>query len=335
MANTQSSDIRRKVIDRCLCGGNKYTLKEIMQKCNSALEIHGKSPVTSKNTFISDLNHISDTYDIEIVKEQSGHDVYYSYSDPNFSIYKVPINDEQAAYLSQALMMLNSFSGLPQADWLSDLAEKIELSIDINTMSEKMVAFSDNPDLVGKEHFTTLLRAIQQHRVLKLTYADYKSHRAIAVTVHPYYLKQYNNRWFLLGYNDQYESISTYAFDRIEKIGYANIDYIPNHFVDFEEYFKPMIGVTRKTDSKPEKIRFWVSKSTQPYIKSKKLHHTQKRISNDADGAVFEIEVIINYELKQQLLSYGKDLVVLSPQHLHDEIKKILQQSTDNYNAFR
>ena len=71
MANTQSSDIRRKVIDRCLCGGNKYTLKKIMQKCNSALEIHGKRPVTSKNTFISDLNHISDTYDIEIVTEQS------------------------------------------------------------------------------------------------------------------------------------------------------------------------------------------------------------------------------------------------------------------------
>lgn len=334
MPNSRSSDIRLKVIDRCLRGNNRFTLKTIMEKCNSELVFDGRQPITSKATYLDDFLHIESVYGIEIVKQRVGRQIHYYYSDPDFSIFRVPLNDEQAVNLMQTLTLLQGFEGLPNTKWLEDLIEKFKISINVDTLTEHVVGFDDNIDLKGRDKFAPLLQAITHKQAIVLTYHSFNTRHSFRATIHPYFIKQYNKRWFLFGWNHERQLLSNFAFDRIEKIEPSSVVYIPNINIDFFNYFDEMVGVSRHVDSITQKVRFWVSKHNQPYVETKPIHGTQKRLSQDETGAVFEIDVIINFELKQLLLSHGMNLVVLSPQKLRAEMIENLKASLNNYDSF-
>ena len=144
-------------------------------------------------------------------------------------------------------------------------------------------------------------------------------------------MKQYNSRWFVLGYNAKYEALTTFALDRIITIEKAAVKFIPNEKYNFEEYFRHVIGVTVYPQD-PEEVLIEVKKTLYPYISSKPLHPSQHlvRLTDDGD-AVISINVIPNYELKQLVLSHGDRMTVLSPQHLRDEICEELQRIINNY----
>ena len=149
-------------------------------------------------------------------------------------------------------------------------------------------------------------------------------------TIHPYFLKQYNNRWFVLGYNQKYEALTCFALDRIIAIHKANVTFIPNTKYDFEQYFKDVVGVT-VFPSKVEEVLIEVDKSLYPYISSKPIHHSQTLVRYTPEGnAIISLHVIPNYELKQLLISHGHRVAVISPQQLREEMceemRKILQK---------
>ena len=61
-----------------------------------------------------------------------------------------------------------------------------------------------------------------------------------------------------------------------------------------------------------------------PYVITKPLHHTQKLLSNEADGKIFSIKVILNFELEGKLLGFGAKIKVLGPRILVKQIKQQL-----------
>lgn len=322
------------MIDKCLRGSNHYTLKTIMEKCNEQLRFDGRKEVTSKATFLEDFLHIETHYDAEIVKEKVGRQVRYYYADPKFSIFSLPLNDEQSANLMQTLTLLKGFEGMPNTRWLEDLIEKFRDMLNVDSLTEPVVGFDDNLDLKGRDKFAPLLNAIVKKRVIAITYRNFKAEKSFIATVHPYYLKQYNKRWFLFGWNAEKGLLSNFAFDRIEKIEPLEKEYRHNDEINFFDYFDEMVGVSRQVDSECQKVRFWVSKGTQPYVETKPIHGSQRLVSQDERGAVFEIDVIINFELKQLLLSHGANLAVLSPAALRNEMTENLKKTLNNYNSF-
>ena len=136
-----------------------------------------------------------------------------------------------------------------------------------------------------------------------------------------------------MGKTEGYDTVSTLAFDRIEDIKpYDGFDYKPNVEIDFnDDYFSDMIGVTKPLDETKRKVRLKVSKGLYPYIATKPLHETQKIKGRDDAGVEIEIEVYINYELKQLILSYGDGIKVLSPESLRNELKTRLENALMNY----
>lgn len=89
-------------------------------------------------------------------------------------------------------------------------------------------------------------------------------------------MKQYNNRWFLFGFNEEFKEMSNLAIDRIISLNEINLKYRTNNEIDFEEYFEDVVGVTIRTDVPIEKVLIKVTNEVWPYIKSKPLHGSQK-----------------------------------------------------------
>lgn len=330
MSNTKGALIRQKVIDRCLQSERGYSTAEMMEKCNDALDDRGYPLISSLNTIREDIQEISNSYCVNVVQVNKGsRSKRYHYADRNFSIYSSPLSDSDIANLNEIIQDICIFEGRPQLEWLADIGFRLQSSID----KEPVVVYDENPDLKGMEFFQPLFDAIKKKQALKLTYKNFKKDSETQSCIHPYMLRQYNKRWFLIAMTEGFENnLSNYALDRIVDIEEADIAYKPcDGRFDLSTYYNNVIGVTVPAHGVVENIELWVSNSLYPYIASKPIHHSQELVKEDEDGKVISLQLIPNYELEQLVLSYGSGIKVLSPEPLREKIKEKLKKSLENY----
>lgn len=332
MANTKNSSIREMIIDRCLSDFKRYySTKDMMELCNRVLEEEGYAIVTSPNTIRTDMDNISNRWKVGIVEIKQGRNKYYRYEEEGFSIYRSPLSESELTQLSQTLLVLSRFQGLPQFEWISELNARFKSTLMMNIDTRTVIAFEENLDAKGKEHIGPLFDAIIHRQPLELVYKRFTSSQSRSYVVHPYYLKQHGNRWYLLcGYHD-YAHITTFALDRIISYQPLSIPYIENKKVDFTEYFDDVIGIFVEPHQQPEKVQLWVSSLQYPYVETKPLHGTQKVISREESGVVVQIEVQVNEELVSLILSLGEHMKVLSPPGLREEVKERLLLALSAY----
>lgn len=329
MANVKNGAYREMIIDRCLRNRRGFSTLEIMEKCNEALYRRGEPQITATNTVRNDILSIESRYGILVESVKEGRNVRYRYEDPDFSIYNTPFSEEEIAQLAQSVAVLRRFDGMPGFEWVNELNAHIQSAV--NTENKSVVGFHDNKQLKGIEFFTPLFEYINRRQPVVINYQTYKGTVIIAV-VHPYFLKQYNQRWYLFGRNDEYGNISNFPLDRINTIEQSEVTYIPNEDIDFQTYFDNVIGVSVDHSTKPEEIEILVSPEQLPYILSKPLHHTQKVLQNNPDGsAIISITVIPNFELIQLLLSFGERFTVLSPESIRQKISTRIEKNLKNY----
>jgi predicted DNA-binding transcriptional regulator YafY len=265
-------------------------------------------------------------WSIPLERLKDGKKTYYRYSDPEFSINNSPLTETEAEQLRSALLILSRFKGAPQFEWVEEIIPKMEQTFGLRNHAEEIISFEENRYLKGIDLLAPLFEAILNKKPLRITYQPFKAEKINISVIHPYYLKQYNNRWYLLGQTARFKDLSVRALDRIEKIEEVDEPFIENTRYDFKEYFEDIIGINRGKDNQPEKITLWFAPGKAPYIQTKPIHGSQKVKKNDEDGLVITIEVIVNYELKSLLLSFGKEVKVLSPQSLDRQLKEMAYQ---------
>lgn len=337
MANTKGSGERQRVIDECLQSTRGFSYEEMKERCNVVLERRGFAPVTALNTIRADVEEIENKYgeDATVEMIKVGRFKRYRYKKEGFSIYKAALPAEDLEHLKEMMDALSIYEGRPQFEWISDLMGRLQSTTSIVTQDkEPIVGFDENIDLKGREHFQPLMNLIKEKKAVRLTYRSFKSDKDLVVTFHPYYLRQYNNRWFVFGELDNRSDLTNYALDRIVEIKEACTPYRPNNGrYDFNEYFSDMIGVSRRPGAESQKIQILVREDQYPYIKTKPIHGTQKVVEDRGEaGVVIQIDVIPNFELEQLLLSYGEYVTVLSPQTLRDTIAKRVMDCNNKYN---
>ena len=330
MANVKNGAFRESIIDRCLQSRRGYSTQEIFDKCNDALERRGELPISALNTIRNDILSIENRWHIVVEQIRSGREIRYRYEDPHFSIFNTPLNEEEIAQLTQSVSMLRRFEGMPGFEWIEEMSAHLQETV--SASPEPVIGFDENKELKGMSFFTPLFKAIAEKKAIKIKYHTYRSDRVIEGVVHPYYLKEYNQRWFLFALNDEYKDLSIYALDRIEAVGKSSVRFIPNTDIDFSHYFDNVIGVSVKSDESPQTVKIWVDKEQLPYTLSKPLHKSQTVIEENEDGsAIIAIKVIPNFELEQLLLSFGERFEILSPPSLRDRISARIKKNIGKY----
>lgn len=324
--------IRYWAYDKCLKNrGIKYTWMDLQKIANEDLADRDYQPI-GKTQFFKDIKALRESpwlAPIETYKE--GSHSYYRYSDPDYSIRKQQLSEVEAEQLKSALMVLSRFKGMPQFDWVHEIIPKIEQSFKLDGGQKEILGFDQNIDLKGIEYLGQLFNSILYKRVLKISYRSFTSNEVKDQTIHPYFLKQFNNRWFLFGKNTDFEGISNLALDRIENVTESTQEYLVNINYNFEEYFESIIGVTKPVGKEPELIKLWFSPTQAPYILTKPLHGTQKKKLHDETGLIVTIEVIPNVELEQLILRHGEHCHVVEPAELRVKVFNRLQNALEKY----
>jgi predicted DNA-binding transcriptional regulator YafY len=152
--------------------------------------------------------------------------------------------------------------------------------------------------------------------------------------VHPYLLKLFNHRWFLIGHLHaspiQGTPLSTYALDRIEAVGVGKEAYRP-HDIDFNAHFQDVIGVSRPADATAELVRLRLSPTRAPYVLTKPFHASQHVTAEDETGIEVCIKVVVNQELITVLLGFGPDLEVIEPATLRSALARKYAEAHEKY----
>lgn len=336
MATNKNAFIRYKVLDSCFRNtGKRYFINNLIDECNKVLtEINPSFSGISRRQIFEDISFMesNEGWNIDLQKLRDGKKVYYCYSDSSFSINNMPLNEVEINQLQSALDILSQFKGMPQFEWVHELVPKLKQGLILQQKTETIIEFDNNQYLKGIQNIGVLHNAIHYKKVLKINYQPFENDLPFNLLFHPYYLKQYNNRWFLFGLNPENGKYDwNLALDRIVNITETNENYQKNDQIDWSEYFEDIIGVTKPIDAMVENITLHFYGRTGKYIESKPLHGSQK--SNWINQNILEVrlQLIINYEFERLILSYADSVKVMVPISLTNQIKNRLDNSQKLY----
>src|SRR5690554_2426872 len=336
MATNKHATIRYHALDRCFSNhGRRFFMEDLIKECNDAIyEFTGIEDGVKRRQIYDDITFMESEqgWSIPLERHKDGRRVYYRYSDKSFSIKNQGINHTEAEQLKETLAILTRFKGMPQFEWIEEMQIRLEDTFKLKGNIQSSVGFEQNPFLKGLNHFTGIFNAIQHERALIIAYQGYRQESSIRVIFHPWYLKQYNNRWFLFGLNEDNQSITNFALDRIIEFEESKIKYRKNDEVNFDEFFDDVIGVTVKRDAPIEKLLIKLSKEIWPYIESKPLHGSQKIKSRTETEILIELAVQINHELVALLFSYMDATEVIEPESLRERFKSLSEAVYKKYN---
>lgn len=312
---------------------NHYSVYDLVFECSEALDLPTGEEIT-REQILKDIRFMEsakswnvklDRYKIEGKKR-----TFFRYKDPNFSICNFPFTEEQCQQIQATVDALNAFEGLPEFTGINDCLSKLKLYA-IKTETRPCFSLEHNELLKGIEYLTPLFNAIQNNSVLKIRYHDF-GEKPQTLTFHPQFLKQYNNRWFVMGCKEERPGkIRPLSLDRIEGIEPAPEYNYRNTNTDWDEYFDDMVGVSTSTKTPVETVHFLVYGKTAHYIENNPLHGSQVNHWIDENTLDIKLKVKINKELERILLSYAPDIRLLAPAQLVKTHREQLAEAIKRY----
>lgn len=333
---------RLRILDKLLSdAGHEYTMNQIIGEVRAEV----KSAI-DRYAVMRDLKFIEEILGIEVVKKKRSIDnrrnnrryntYCYHYKDPEHSLFRIDLTDEERAFLGNALALLD-MKGIANTKMFRELRLK-------TAESNSIISFTKNPleKTIGTI-MSNLINNIRHKEVISFKLRDrLHSSNMPRHHVHPWYLREYNRRWYLFGFDDEEKKIKHYALDRIKgTISHLNKVYIePTESID--EILKDVIGISTP-ESNPIEVVYWVSEESVDYVSRKPIHHSQTEISPEESikykkicqvgGKYFKIFCKNNYELRREMMSFGPDLIILSPDSLRRQVKDTLGQMLGYYNS--
>ena len=336
-ANKQAA-LRYQIINRCL--RNKYkpypSKEDLRQACEDAL-FNSSGDRISMSTIDKDIyalrNDLTLGYEapIKFSKEYGG----YFYEDPEYSIDKFPLGEEHLEAIRFAAATLEQFKDTPLFSQFESVIGKISDRVNITSVNEKSVdqyvQFEWAPKAGGAEFLPELFGAIQERKEIEIEYASFESGVPKPYTIQAYLLKEYRNRWYLIGYALEKSFFATFALDRLKSVHITDETFKKDEGFDSNKFFKHSFGITSSHEAEVWKVRLKFSPRAGQYIKSQSLHPSQQIIEDTADYLTVSYELMPSYELEQAILGFGEEIEVLGPQALRDRITERLSKASDAY----
>lgn len=327
MPKNKSAYERYLVIDSCLCNPyREYTVYDLIEQCREKLGVD-----VSRRTILDDIRYIKEEWadrGIEILKFRNGkNQVFFRYKDLTKNIRNSWLSYIEAQQLQETIEMLGRIKGSPQFEWVDEIMARLEDHFNLANNHQGVIGLEQNVDIEGVKYINPLFGYIVNKQCVEVQYCKF-SGEEFTWQIHPYYIKQYNQRWFLLGSNDQYANLVTIPLDRIVSVKSIDMPYRSSD-INFDEYFDDVIGVTIPQDRDVEEVVLRFSANRFPYVRSKPMHLSQR--IKDAEQGIISIKVIPNKELISQIFSFGPDVEVIAPESLREEMKLKTQQLTEKY----
>jgi hypothetical protein len=328
MPVVKSARLRERIIDEALRSTfRKYTAEDIKNKVNNELGTD-----VSIATIYADIKHIKDEYDAKIVRNSRSQ---LCYEDPEFSIEKAPLDDEDKKLLDMATTIFRIFSNSPIFGKFEHTINKI-LTGSAITKSERnrmdCIQPEQNISVIGVQYIEPILNAILEQNAIEIEYQKAGQEPETKV-ISPYILKQVDGHWYMIGFDNLKTSLTkNYSLDKILAVKVSKEDYYIDDSFDASQFFKYSYGIYHNYKDKPQKIKLAFK---EPYINAVINYplspYQTHSLSKDGKTLTVNLELYDSYEIVQEILKYGASVKVLAPASLAKKIKEIAEEVVKSY----
>ena len=212
--------------------------------------------------------------------------------------------------------------------WLFNTLTVSNLMLESVSIKDK-VLFEGIPD--GEQYLPDILEALKKNMVLGMTYQSYTHDEANTFEVEPYCLKVFKQRWYLVARSPYYDKVMIYPLDRVQSLRLTDTCFkYPKNFYA-EEFFEDCFGIIADQSVEIETVKFKVSARQANYLRSLTLHQTQREIKRTDEYSIFTVRLRPTFDFRQEILSQGSDIEVLSPKWFRDEVAEISKRMWNKY----
>ena len=371
MPSNKNAVIRYMYLDQMLSDRyHKYTCEDLLKKVNERLEFAGYPTIggdrsdydryikSGKRVIQLDIQALQEApFNMEIdCSERIDGAPVYRYADQTQSLFSKQISDDEKRLLQEVLNTLGQFSGLDNFEWLQDLQDKLndkrsfgrgEYDLD-DRQGRRIISFSANEYLAGKDYLGLLFSLISNKKVVDVAYQPFGQEERV-IRLYPYLLKQYNDRWYLIGTplaSEQKEYRKDFyvnlPLDRmndiqaVEGVGYVECE------EDFEERYEDIIGLTfYEEEPLQDKIILAVKESFHGYVETSPLHGSQVRLRAEEqmemhakypaldEYAFYKLSLRLNREFYSTVYRLCPEVIIVSPEEIRDKMVADYSQIID------
>lgn len=299
---------------------------KLLKRLEIVLNILQNQPGISKADI---LNKLQDRYDFvtsertlerdfKALTDEFGIDVIYSKDSNGYSLDTE--NQESVESLLKFIELIH-------------IGELFKEGLDDFELLKDKIELEDSSKFKGIDYLKDILLAIKKKKQIQFTHENYWNETEKEYTITPLLLKEYLNRWYVVGVPAGGVEIRTFGIDRIENFKIGKVSKIKRK--DYEkqlDQFVNIIGLNYTAHHKVEKVSLRVYAKQIKYLESLPLHHSQKiELEAGAEYGLVTYHLIPNYEFTIEILKMNAMAEVLEPQWFRDKILDMILGMISNY----
>ena len=247
-------------------------------------------------------NEIQEIFDVEICCNKSRGNIYY-----------IENKDDISDGFTRK-WLLNAMAVHAMMDQAQDISE--------------CVLYEDIPE--GTQYLSMIVDAISQRTQLQMTYHSFNRQEQYELTLAPYCLKVFKQRWYVAGRPSTHPNeIRIYALDRVQVMRPTMEGFIYPEDFDAKQFFAPYYGVFR--NATPTKVLIEANEKSAQFLRLLPLHESQKELRKFQGNAFFEYHIAPTLDFIQELRTHGTDIRVREPEELVEIFREEARKAYEMY----
>ncbi len=187
----------------------------------------------------------------------------------------------------------------------------------------------------GTEHLEPLLQAIKGNLQVQFSYQLFWGPKPLLRTVEPYALKEYQNRWYVIGREAGEAGTKTFALDRLQELQITDQKFEYPQDYRVADAYEHSFGIYSSAGREPAEIILSFEPVQGQYIRTLPLHPSQQIIADTEEELRIRLRLCIAPDFTMKLLSFGDSVKVISPAGLAGEIRKAHQSAAAQYERLK
>jgi predicted DNA-binding transcriptional regulator YafY len=326
--------LRYKIIDACISSkGRPYpSMEDIIDVCHEKLGHEFHTSTIQKDILAMKYDELLG-YHAPIRYSRSNQGYYYE--DKDYSIHSIPLNSSELDSLEAFADILSAFTGSRISENYNQAVQKIFASLKEKTVKQdrrKVIQTDSQINHKGFEHFEFFLHSIVEKIPVCFIHYSYSKRCFNSIIAHPVLLKEFQNRWYLVGYSEQHKCLRTFGLDRICSPLMMRTAFhdTPDEITD--KYFSDIYGVYPLPGAKKQKIKFIASPLISEYIKANPIHTSQSiEKVKDSGHILFELTLIPSQELLNYFTQFSASINVVAPEFLYKNLCEAIRKANIFY----
>lgn len=190
------------------------------------------------------------------------------------------------------------------------------------------VLYEDIPE--GTQYLSLIVDAIRHRTQLQLTYHNFNRQEQYELTLSPYCLKVFKQRWYVAGCPSTHPNETRiYALDRVQTMRPTDQNFIYPKKFDAKTFFAPYYGVFR--NATPTKVIIEATPASTQFLRLLPLHDSQKELRQFHGNTFFEYYIAPTLDFIQELRTHGTDIRVREPEELVAIFRNEAQKAYEMY----